>query len=101
MAGIQDLHRGPTLPLLFMLFGCVLYIMFDMTAYHPQVTPLGIYKMYACDVNNVSTTVAPVVITVAPTTTTTTTTEKPKPLDVTDKDLKFVPDGNYTAKIGE
>ena len=92
MAGIQDLHRGPTLPLLFMLFGCVLYIMFDMTAYHPQVTPLGIYKMYACDVNNNMTTSAPVVIT---------TTEKPKPLDVTDNDLKFVPDGNYTAKIGE
>ena len=100
MAGVQDLQRGHTLPLIFVLLACLLYILFDLSAYHPSLTPLGIYNMYACNINE--SLLAPAVVTDPTTTTTTTTTTKaPVVLDVSKQDLRYILRGNWTQNKSE
>ena len=94
MAGLRDLHKYPTLPLLFVLFACVLYIMFDLTAYHPSLTPLGIYNKYMCDVNETKLTPAIDNLTLEEVPEVTTTKH-----DITAEDLQFISKKDFSRDI--
>ena len=48
---MSSVQNGAALPLMFIGTACLLYVMFDVMAYHPSITPIGLYNMYACEGN--------------------------------------------------